>query len=168
MAAAVVTQDAEAFDWSVGVFRQALSAIQPDGVLPLEMMRRRKALHYHQFALGPLVMMAETMTRNGGPDAYVWNDNRLHRLAMLVVAGLEDPEWFAGRAGEKQDMAVTIKTTQLAWMEPWQARFPEPRLVPWLQKYRPLDAHRLGGDLSFLFGVGSAGSTNESDPVFIT
>src|SRR3546814_14704587 len=103
MAAAVVTQDAEAFDWSVGVFRQALSAIQPDGVLPLEMMRRRKALHYHQFALGPLVMMAETMTRNGEPDAYVWNDNRLHRLAMLVVAGLEDPEWFAGRAGEKQD-----------------------------------------------------------------
>src|SRR3546814_18958005 len=87
-------------------------------------------LHYHQFALGPLVMMAETMTRNGEPDAYVWNDNRLNRLAMPVVAGLEDPEWFAGRAGEKQDMAVTIKTTQLAWMEPWQARSPEPRPRP--------------------------------------
>jgi poly(beta-D-mannuronate) lyase len=41
------------------VFRDACADIRPDGALPLELARQRRALHYHRFALEPLAKLAD-------------------------------------------------------------------------------------------------------------
>lgn len=150
-ATAVARDDRKAFDWAAAGFDRACKQIGPDGVLPLEMDRRSKALHYHNFSLGPLVLHAETLIANGVTDAYERNGGAIARLVDLVVRGLADPSIFEDRAREIQDVSGALKASQLAWMEPWFARFPDPRLTPWLEKYRPMVAQRLGGDLTLLF-----------------
>ncbi len=152
-ATAVARDDRKSFDWAQAGYERACEQIGPDGVLPLEMARRSKALHYHNFSLGPLVLHAETLIANGVSDAYERNDGAIARLVDLVLKGLADPSTFEDRAGEIQDLSGTLKESQLAWMEPWFARFPDPRLKPWLDKYRPMVAQRLGGDLTLLFGT---------------
>ncbi|WP_162150311.1 alginate lyase family protein [Asticcacaulis sp. AC460] len=152
-ATAIAQDDAESFAWAKAGFERACAQVEPDGVLPLEMERRRKALHYHNFALGPLVLHAEALIANGQADAYGLNDGAVKRLAGFVVSGLRDPAIFAERAGEKQDLDGTLKETQLAWMEPYYARFKDESLTLWMKDYRPLVAHRLGGDLTLLFGA---------------
>ncbi|ESQ74202.1 hypothetical protein ABAC402_15460 [Asticcacaulis sp. AC402] len=152
-ATATVLNDSKAYRWASEGFERACAQIEPDGVLPLEMERRSKALHYHNFSLGPLVLQAESLIANGVPDPYDRDDSALRRLVDLVVAALRDPELIARRAGETQDLEGTLKETQLAWMEPYFARFKDDSLAPWLQAYRPMVAHRLGGDLTVLFGV---------------
>jgi poly(beta-D-mannuronate) lyase len=67
MAAAVALDDRALFGWSIEKYRTGLAQIQPDGTLPLELARKSKARHYHTFALSPLVLIAETGTRNDVP-----------------------------------------------------------------------------------------------------
>ncbi len=152
-ATAIALNDSAAFAWAGAGFARACRQVEPDGVLPLEMARRSKALHYHNFSLSPLVMHAETLIANGDAAPYAREDGALRCLADLVLTGLRDPQVFAGRAGEAQDLEGTLKDTQLAWMEPYFARFPDERIKPWLKTYRPMVAHRLGGDLTFLYAT---------------
>ncbi|MFT4074403.1 MAG: alginate lyase family protein [Asticcacaulis sp.] len=152
-ATAIVLNDQEAFAWASDGFDRACNAVTPEGTLPLEMARRGKALHYHNFSLGPLVLHAEALIANGRLDAYEAGGGGIKRLATKVVAGLDDPDIFADLAGTKQDLSGTLKDTQLAWMEPYYARFQAPELKKWLNRYRPMVAQRLGGDLTFLFGT---------------
>lgn len=150
-ATAIVLNDPEAFEWAGQGFGRACQQIGADGVLPLEMARRSKALHYHNFSLSPLVLQAEALIANGDATPYTRNNGAIHRLVDLVLTGLENPQVFVEQAGEVQDLDGTLKDTQLAWMEPYFARFGDERLKPWLKSYRPMVAHRLGGDLTFLF-----------------
>ena len=54
--------------WQAGhaAFQKGIDDIQDDGSLPLEMARGQRALHYHDYALAPLVMMAELASARPG------------------------------------------------------------------------------------------------------
>jgi len=49
----------------VTTYKDGIDEIAADGTLPLEMGRGQRALHYHLFALAPLVTMAELAAANG-------------------------------------------------------------------------------------------------------
>ena len=150
-AAGVACQDRGHFDWGLARARLGLAQVNPDGLLPLEMARARLALHYHVFALAPLVMLAELGAANGVP-LYDEHERALRRLADRVIAGLADPTIFERLTGFPQEQLTDPpRKADLAWAEPYFARFRDPRLTPWLTAARPLRDVRLGGDLTAAF-----------------
>jgi len=150
-AAGVACQDRGHFAWGLARARIGIAQVGADGLLPLEMARERLALHYHVFALAPLVMLAELGVANGAP-LYDENDHALRRLADRVIAGLADPTIFEKLSGFPQEQLTDPpRKADLAWAEPYFARFHDQRLAPWLAAARPLRDVRLGGDLTAAF-----------------
>lgn len=93
--------------WQVakGIFADAMKDVAADGTLPLEIERKGRALHYHVFALQPLVVMAE-MAAARGEDWYALHDSALHRLVAKAVEGLNDPSVFDKLAAAAQERPV--------------------------------------------------------------
>jgi poly(beta-D-mannuronate) lyase len=150
-AGAVATDDRAAFAWAIDKTRFALTEIADDGTLPLELARGQRALHYHLFAVTPLVMLAEIGTANGF-DLYAERDGALGRLVAAVLAGLADPAGFAKRSGTAQE-PEHVTSWSIAWMEIWYARTRDPALVPLLARLRPARNNWLGGNVTLAFGV---------------
>jgi len=151
-AAAVVLNDHKSFQWGLDRYRFALEQIQEDGTLPLELKRKSKALHYHIFSIAPLILIAETGTRNGIP-LYDGRGGALHRLARRSIEALDDPIFFQRATGHVQDWVGELSGDKLAWMEPYYARHPQGNLKKWIRRFRPLKNPRLGGDLTLLYGA---------------
>jgi len=150
--AAVAIDDRGLFDWAMDGYRKAARQIAPDGSLPLELARGPKALHYHLYSLEALVPLAELGARNG-QDLYAENGNALDRLIGLTLAGLADPAVFARLTGKKQDLVGELDGGDLAWMEPYYARFGRADLKPWIDRFRPMRNTRLGGNLTLMYGA---------------
>ena len=85
-AVGIATNDRGLFEWGLAQYRLGIEQIQDDGTLPLELDRKGRALHYHLYALAPLVMLAEMGERNGIP-LYQEQHGRLYRLVNRVVQG---------------------------------------------------------------------------------
>ncbi|HVV52765.1 MAG TPA: poly(beta-D-mannuronate) lyase, partial [Polyangia bacterium] len=88
-----------------------------------------------------------------GVDLYKEGGGAIRRLADRVIAGLADPAPFAAAAGAPQELRRPPRGADLAWAEPYFARFHDRRLAPLLAAARPLRDDRLGGDLTLGFGV---------------
>ena len=150
-AAGTACQDRGLFDWGIARARIGVDQINADGLLPLELARQRLALHYHLFALAPLVMLAELAAANG-IALYDEKDHALRRLADRVIAGLAEPARFESLTGFAQEQITQPpRQTDLAWAEPYAARFPNATLGRWLADARPVVDVRLGGDLTAAF-----------------
>jgi poly(beta-D-mannuronate) lyase len=134
-----------------GGYRAAAAQIRADGTLPLELVRKSKARHYHLFALTPLVLIAEAGARND-LDLYGERGGAIHRLVGRVVESLDDPGDFERLTGAKQDWVGAFGGGSLVWMEPYFSRFRDPRLAPWLARFRPMRHPWFGGDATLCFG----------------
>jgi poly(beta-D-mannuronate) lyase len=88
-----------------GIADDAAHDIAPDGSLPQEMQRGARALHYHAFAVMPLVVLAE-LARARGEDFAGLRGGALDRLVALTVRGLQDPALFDRQAGVTQERPV--------------------------------------------------------------
>jgi poly(beta-D-mannuronate) lyase len=146
-AAGIACNDGALFDWGVAQYGLFLQQLRPDGTLPLEMARGKRALHYHLFALAPLVMLAELAEVNG-IHLYAASGNAIDHLVKRSLAGVADPHQFGLAAGAEQ---VVPEASDLAWLEIYQARFPSPTTSGWLTR-RPFVSGFLGGDLTLAFG----------------
>jgi poly(beta-D-mannuronate) lyase len=126
------------------IMRDGLSDIAPDGTLPHELEREGRALHYHAFALTPLVVLAEIGGARG-ENWYELEKGALHRLAALTMRGIADPAVFDRLAGHAQERPPS---TGAGWLALYAARYPErvPKGLPDVP-----DKHRwLGGDVRLL------------------
>ena len=150
--AAVALNNRDLLDWGVAQYRFALTQIQADGTLPLELARRSKALHYHLFSIPPLVLVAETAAQNGF-DLYAERDGALHKLIRRTVAGLDDPAYFERLTGEKQTWVGRLDGGKLAWIEAYYARYRDKAPEKWIVKFRPLVNRQVGGDATLLYGL---------------
>jgi poly(beta-D-mannuronate) lyase len=150
-AAGIAARDRDLFRWSTSTARTALAQTREDGFLPLELQRGARAFHYHVFALAPLVMLAELAIVNR-VNLYEDADGAIGRLANRVIDGWRNPAVFVAQAGIKQEMRPP-RGADLAWAEPYFARFHDRRLAPLLAAARPLRDDRLGGDLTAAFGA---------------
>jgi poly(beta-D-mannuronate) lyase len=95
-ATGAVTGDARALAWGRKVFDEAMSHIASDGSLPLEMARATKALHYHLFAVEPLVMMASILDLRSP---------KLELLLQFTLASAADPSAMQKATGFVQEPA---------------------------------------------------------------
>lgn len=147
LAAAIAADDRALFEEGLVLLRDSLDRIEPDGTLPHEIARRGRALHYHLFAVMPLVVAAELVAPNG-LDLYAQRGGPLERLAAITLAGIRDPERFARLAGVPQDIGPNgAPRNMLTWLEPFCARRPEEPTCAQLPALRPLSHPWLGGDL---------------------
>ena len=146
MGAGIAADDRALYDWGEGTYDEAISRIAPDGTLPLEMARGQKALHYHLFALAPIVMMAEFGEANG-QDLYARRNGAVHLLVRRTIAGTLDNSYFAKQAGVAQDTPdkKEIKSTDVIWLVPYLRRFPNAEMNKVLQSAQLHPYNYLGG-----------------------
>jgi poly(beta-D-mannuronate) lyase len=146
MSAGVAANNRRLYNWGIMTYRDGVSQINPDGTLPVEMARGRRALHYHLFAAEPLVIMAEFGEANR-QDLYSFDHGALHRLVARCVSGLENNAWFAQQTDFPQDTpGPRLTSSDVAWMRPYARRFPSPAIASLLQEVRSLQVMYLGGD----------------------
>jgi poly(beta-D-mannuronate) lyase len=145
IAIGVATGDRRFFDWAIDAYRAGIDQIQPDGSLPLEMRRGQRALHYHLYAIAPLVYIAEFATDNG-IDLYAEKDHALARLVLLSVNGMKNNQFFAQTTGIAQDTPNGKPAAeQISWAEIWESRFPDPQLASLLEEAKSMSYMYLGG-----------------------
>lgn len=165
-ATGIALNDRDLYDWGVNRLKYAIHVqIEKDGYLPLEMNRGKKALQYHVFALTPLILTAEAAYRNG-EDLYEANDGALHALVRRTFEGMKDSSWFEKKSGFKQESSNEMSNEHFAWMEIYNARFPDPEMTSWLTAHRPVMSRRAGGDITYLFtqSDGSSGPAVKTVP----
>jgi len=129
----IADNDAGAFRWGMETYRRGVDSIQPDGSLVAEMYRGQMALHYHLYALGPLILLAELGEANG-KDLYAEDGGAIHRLVKLCTDGLEDPTIFEKRVGVKQVVSLPYGGEDVGWAVPYVRRFPDAQLEAMLAK----------------------------------
>jgi poly(beta-D-mannuronate) lyase len=142
----------ELIDAGLARAREGIGDIRPDGSLEREVKRGDRALHYHTFALIPLVFTAE-LARQQHIDLYQENGHAIGRLANLVTDAVIDPASFAKITPIKQKLFPWTFQDELAWMEPYYARTRDPRLPALIAPRRPISEWRLAGDVSAAWGV---------------
>lgn len=144
-AAGIAANDRQLFDWAMGTYHAGISQIQPDGSLPQEMRRGQRALHYHLYALAPLVYLAE-FGEDNGLHSYAERDYAIKKLAALCIAGLGDNSFFVKTTGIAQDTPNgPLAAEQISWLKIYSARFPDPRLTKLLEQTQSLSYMYLGG-----------------------
>jgi poly(beta-D-mannuronate) lyase len=140
----VAANDRKDFDWAMATYDNGVDQIQPNGALPLEMARGSRALHYHLYALAPLVLLAEFGEANN-LDLYAHANGAIHKLVNFSVAGLQDPTPFVKATGVQQEVPKTITGDQIGWAPPYVQRFPNPALERMIQTAPSLSVYYLGG-----------------------
>lgn len=140
-ASAKVRNDPQDFSWAMQAFHFALSQINENGILPLEMARQGRALSYHHFALSALIPLYDLAIKTNEPI----NEDEIRRLKKLVeisFQGLKDPSFFEKESGKTQEIP---RGSSLAYLEIVQKHFPQKEIENFLILLRPLSSHRLGG-----------------------
>ncbi len=138
----IVDNNPQATQWGANAYGMGIEAIQADGSLPNEMARAGRALHYHLYALGPLILLAELLEANGAP-AYAADSGpnkpspagkgAIHRLVAFSLAGLEDPKLFEQRTGVPQVFTLPYSGMDIGWAVPYVRRFPNSPSTPQLK-----------------------------------
>lgn len=152
VAIGTVTDQAQLIDSGLIRAREGIRDIGPDGALAREVKRGNRALHYHTFALLPLVFTAELVQRRH-IDLYQENDHAIARLANLVIEAVRNPASFEKITPIKQDLFPWTFQGELAWMEPYYARTRDHRLPALIAPRRPFSEWRLGGNVTAAWGV---------------
>jgi len=163
-AVAAAVDDRRLLEKAAEKYRHAVDAITPEGLLPKEVARRDKAFGYHAFSLAPLVLLAEIGERNG-MALYEMRGGAIHRLAHVVTQAMEEAASFERLVGGRQEVDPRGKVWTLAWLEPYLARFPDPRLEKLLAPHRPVTHEWLGGNLTLHFAtMDAARAVRLTDP----
>lgn len=152
MSIGTLTDRADLVDAGISRARQGIRDIGARGELERELKRGERALHYHNFALTPLVFCAELASRRK-IDLYAENDGAIRRLADLIVRAVQDERSFGALTNVPQQLFPWTFQGDLAWMEPYYARFHDPRLPPILSSRRPLNNPRLSGNVTASWGA---------------
>jgi poly(beta-D-mannuronate) lyase len=151
---ALVTGDRRLLDWSVDTYKKAVCGATPEGGLPLELQRGKKALDYHLFALDALTPVAAIAEANG-IDAFAFCDGAYHRIVRFSLLALDDPSTISRLAGKPQDKypGGLPSKNHASFVEIYRHYFPgKAPLENRLLTLRPLLSTNLGGDQTLLYG----------------
>jgi poly(beta-D-mannuronate) lyase len=120
-ATALATESDKHWTIARGIMKDAANDIAADGTLAREIARGGRAIHYHAFAVMPLIVLAE-LARAKGEDWYTLNGGALHRLVDVTIAGFDDPTFFDQRAGVSQQRPLD-KSAGAGWLQLYQLQF---------------------------------------------
>lgn len=148
---AIANQNVALFNRGVAMARRGIAEIADDGSLPREVARGARALTYHSFSLGPLLLVAE-LARVNGIDLYSENDSALRRLVSFTIANIVDPSKLTAAAGAPQIWTGVTDNT-VPWVEIARARFGGKWLTGTAAHLTPVKYPFLGGNQTLLFGT---------------
>jgi poly(beta-D-mannuronate) lyase len=144
-AIAIAANDRSMFDWAMATYKNGVKQITPEGTLPLEMRRGQRALHYHLYAIAPLVYLAE-FGEDNGIHLFAEDDNALKRLVNRAIAGLAGSGYFDHEAGIQQDTPIGPPTAEaISWAKIYVKHFPDPQISGLLAQAASLSYMYLGG-----------------------
>ncbi|WP_262268237.1 alginate lyase family protein [Microvirga yunnanensis] len=152
-AAGIASGDRRLTEWGLDSARIGLAQVTPDGTLPLEMNRGKRARDYHVFAAEPLVATAE-LAHAQGVDLYAEHGGALSRLVNRVVESLDNPSFFEKATGTPQEPYSgdgTVPPHRIAWLEIHENRHPSPKAEAILSAKRPVASSGIGGNTTLLF-----------------
>jgi poly(beta-D-mannuronate) lyase len=130
-AVGAVTREPRYLNWGQKVFDFAMSQVAADGSLPREMERAVKALHYHLFAVAPLVMMASILDVRSP---------KLDQLVEFTLNGVADPSYIEKSTGFVQEP----HHGPLSWKAIYDRHASKPVLSATPTSWQP----RMGGNLN--------------------
>ncbi|HTB97958.1 MAG TPA: alginate lyase family protein [Terracidiphilus sp.] len=144
-AVGIAANDRSLFQWAMDTYKNGVDQITPDGTLPLEMKRGQRALHYHLYALSPLVYLAEFGEVNG-LQLFKTDQFAMKKLVHRCVAGLDGSGYFDQATGIKQDTPNGPPTAEeISWAPIWNRRFQDDALSALIGKAESLSYMYLGG-----------------------
>ncbi len=148
----VVTGNDRLFRYGIRAYQAALKSMNPDGSLRHEMDRGKRALHYQNFAILPLVFIAEIAARQGYDLYGMAIDGRdIHLAVGFLLQAMEDPTVLRRYTSDEQDLRFIDRRDELNWLEPYHRRFSEPVIARWLTRLRPLSHNWTGGPGTLYF-----------------
>jgi poly(beta-D-mannuronate) lyase len=153
MAASVVTNRHDLFDWSVKMYGIFAEQVDADGFLPNELARQSRALGYNNYAIMPIAMMAAFGKANG-VDLASAGHGALKRAAERTLQGVDDPRVFETKTGVRQVLeGFDEPNSKLAWLEPycWTVGCTD-AIGQKAASLRPMKNTRLGGNVTTSFG----------------
>jgi len=143
-AAGIANDDRKLFDWGMDAYKDGVRDIQEDGTLPREMERAQMALHYHFYALAPLLFLAEFGETNG-LQLYSERHYAIKRLIARCIYGFQNPGFFQQRTGVAQVTDPKIQAWEISWAEFYTRRFPDPEISKLMGQAERLSYTTLGG-----------------------
>jgi poly(beta-D-mannuronate) lyase len=150
--AGVALGDRDRFEWGLEALNRGVCQATPQGALPAELNRQDRALHYHVFALAPLVALAELGQRNG-IASYETCNNSLQRIVSFTLSAFDDPTQINSLSGTTQlPETMDVKpSSSIAWLEIYASRYPDFIWTNRMKSMRPLVSTNLGGRLTQLY-----------------
>jgi len=143
-AAGIANDDRKLFAWGVDAYKDGVHDIREDGTLPQELARGQMALHYHFYALAPLLFLAEFGETNG-LELYSERHYAIKRLIARCISGFQNPGFFRQRTGVAQVTDPTIQAWEISWAQFYTRRFPDPEITSLMGQAERLSYTTLGG-----------------------
>jgi poly(beta-D-mannuronate) lyase len=131
----------------------AIAEIDPNGAFPKEMARHENAIHYQVFALQPLVLIAEFVTRQGIPlYGYKANGHTVRDAIVFFGRAVDDPSLVRHYTTDAQ--TASFGSGDFAPFAFYAARFGVEGLPPAIANalQHPATATRIGGSATILVG----------------
>jgi poly(beta-D-mannuronate) lyase len=149
----IVASDDVLFKFGIQAYVNAIAEIDTRGAFPKEMARHENAIHYQGFALQPLVLIAELVTRQGFPlYAYKANGHTLRDAIVFFGNAVNDPSLVKPYTNDEQ--AAHWGAGDFAEFAFYTARFGPDNLPADIldELKRPSFSTRIGGSTALLAG----------------
>ena len=151
MNSAIILDNRQYYRWALDVYRHAMSQLNDKGLLPNELKRNSLALNYHNYALVPLVMLADLAYSNG--DDFISSPSApINQLVNNVTLGLVNHADFNKITDHPRLPEQTTKrlhtSYSLAWIPVYLKYHQNTPLIKLEQQYAPFKSARLGGNVS--------------------
>ncbi len=145
----VLANDAELFRWGLGRYALAIEHMAADGSWPLEMARHEQSLHYQNYSLLPLVMIAEIAAQQGiDLYAHKLEGRDLHLAIGFLADKLAEYKDKRPAGSAEMDMRAFVPGRgDQAWAEFYRARFGKDPLG---LLSKPIFNARTGGNVTLL------------------
>lgn len=157
-----ITGNPETIQWARESYKLLVCGAEESGALPAEMERGERALHYQLHALAPLTVAIGILDPNKEAEEELCSA-KLQKIAQFTIKGVKNPKIVEELVGDEQvfsgDDESALASYQLAWAEPYLARYPLDVLATYIEPLRPLKYSKLGGDLTAIYGKTGATTT---------
>ena len=149
----ILASDEMLYHFGIQTYVNAIAEIDSQGAFPKEMARHENAIHYQGFALQPLVLIAEFVTRQGIPIyTYKANGHTLRDAIVFFGRAVDDPSLVKPYTSDVP--STQFGSGDFADFAFYTARFGPDGLPPAILTAltRPTTATRLGGCTTILAG----------------
>jgi poly(beta-D-mannuronate) lyase len=149
----ITASDNKLYRFGIQTYANAIGEIDSNGAFPKEIARHENATHYQGFALEPLVLIGELVTRQGIPlYAYKANGHTLRDAIVFFGRAVDDPSLIKPYTGDSQ--TSKFGSGDFANFAFYTARFGIDGLPPAIVNAvkHPTTATRLGGCTTLLAG----------------